>query len=117
MLQYIIALLGILALYLLFGSYIIPKRRMAAYTSALRKAGYRVMEEPFAFLDASYSKQFKTSEEKHGDAYYNVKKNYSQVDVVVTNIMNKTLLLLINPIVLQNSSDLTNCLTTRNRSC
>ena len=87
MFEYLFTLFLFLLLAVAYKCIVQPHRRHQAYVKAFRDRGYRVLEFPFKALGAPALEKLK-KDEKEGDAFRVYKKEYSQHDVVISNIFN-----------------------------
>ena len=87
MIQYFFTLSLFLLLATLYKCIVQPKRRHQAYVKAFQDRGLRVLDIPFAPFRAPTLEKLK-KDEQEGDAFRLYKKEYSQHDVVVSNIFN-----------------------------
>ena len=101
MIEYLLAMIIIVACYLLFICYIKPKKEHQAYVKSFQSRGMRVLEIPFKPFGLPLFDQLR-SDEKDGDAFKAYKEQYPHYDVVVSNLFNKTLIQVCHPDIIKD---------------
>ena len=92
-------LIGFILLLVSYYSYqwiIKPRRLIRNYVKSFRNAGYKVKEYPFNFLGAPYFQNFKKAADEKDDPLYYHKNEYYKVDMVITNVLNRPSIVLMN---------------------
>ena len=87
-------------LYKIYKTFIEPRNKLNYYECKFIKKGYRVLKLPINPLFSSFIAQLK-KDEKKGDAFATVKNQYSEYDVVLTNIRNNPRIILVNPTLIK----------------
>lgn len=95
--EILITILIILALYIYREWHIKPKRAMQSYADALTSRGYKVLVNPYNVLYDYYDSVFLKNGREEGDPYKTVREEYTKYDAVISNVLKKPLLELINP--------------------
>lgn len=97
MIEWIILLFAIVSLYFFLQYYYKPKAEILRYKAIFHKLGYKVYLQPFAFMGFSFSLDMERGMKKNKDALYIEKTVYSQIDVSIGNIIDKPVIIVVNP--------------------
>ena len=95
MIEYVLTAVLIMASWFAYACIIRPKRAYQNYVREFEKRGYRVYQIPFKPLAFPYL-DIVEKDEKSGDALKILKNVYPKYDVVISNILNKILIDLVN---------------------
>jgi hypothetical protein len=94
---YFILILLILVLLVGYKYYYQPKAEIRRYMKIFKDLGYSVYEQSFQIFGMSFLNDYERGKKLYNDAQYYERTVYSQVDIVVGNIVDKVAIIFINP--------------------
>ena len=74
---------------------------MQRYEKLLINLGFKVKVHPFKLFPAPMISEEHENLKRHGDSFYSYKHEYLDHDLIVTNIMNRVCLILLNPVLIK----------------
>jgi hypothetical protein len=77
-----------------------PKKSIAFYARIYREKGYKVFELPYKLFQAPIYVEWDQSFKDKNDSFYN-HHEYYKYDVIVSNTLNRSFLLIMNPLMIQ----------------
>ena len=96
MLAYICGLMLLMVIYLFYKWVFLPKRVFNHYAKSFRAHGYKVHEIPFAPYTVPFFTDIIGNGTKHKDALYSHKHSYVGKDLVLTNMLTRPSMILMN---------------------
>jgi len=96
MLLILTLLLIAIASYIFYSLYLRPLQERKYYLKTLRNLGYRVKELPFKVMGAPVYDYLQKNQLEQHDAMYGVKVDCQGYDIIMSNLLNSTHILLIN---------------------
>lgn len=96
----LLTLLGLVLVivgYLSYKFYLAPKRERERYIRLFQSLGYKVHAYPFLFASNSAIRAEQQSLSTKGDAFYALKFERTNADVIIFNVLNRIVIYLVNP--------------------
>lgn len=101
MIWWLVAAILLWALYFYYTRAYLTRRKMKEYKALFESAGYRVRLDGFQLYTSSMLDTYREGEAKHGNPLYDKITNFKNYDVVICSFLNRAMLEIIHPDLLQ----------------
>ena len=97
MLEYVVCLLILLSAYFYYNRVLRLRKKMTKYASAFRSHGFKVKEFNFKPFGAPFFQSYIQTAQLKGDAAYYFKHDYHRYDLIVSNVLDRPIIIAMNP--------------------